>query len=51
MVALAAGYVLYYTSALLHQYRPDQHVAAALSLFAVIALMFYYIVMLLMGRD
>ena len=33
---LAAGYVLFYTSNVLHHYRTDQHVAAALALFAAI---------------
>jgi hypothetical protein len=51
MVALASGYVLYSTSNALHHYRTDQHVAAALSLFAAIALMFYYILILFMDRD
>jgi FtsH-binding integral membrane protein len=52
VLALAAGYVLYTTSNALHHYRTDQHVAVALSLFASIALMFYYVLVLLMGsRD
>jgi len=54
MVLLAAGYVLYYTSNVLFHYRTDQHVAASLALFAAIALMFWYIlrvVMALAGRD
>lgn len=44
VVVLAAGYVLYYTSNVLYHYRTDQHVAAALALFAAIALMFWWIV-------
>jgi FtsH-binding integral membrane protein len=51
MVGLAAGYVLYYTSNVLHHYRTDQHVAAALALFATIALMFWYILRILMRRK
>lgn len=51
MIALAAGYVLYNTSNVLHHYRTDQHVSAALSLFATVALMFYYVLTLLMSRD
>ena len=53
MVALAAGFVLYDTSQVLAHYRPTQHVAASLALFASIALMFWYILSLLMslGRD
>jgi FtsH-binding integral membrane protein len=50
MIALAAGYVLYDTSNVLHHYRVGQHVAASLSLFASIALMFYYILRLVMDR-
>ena len=49
MVLFAAGSVLYSTSNILHQYRPDQHVAAALSLFASVALLFFYIVQVLMN--
>ncbi len=48
MIALAGGYILYYTSAVMKHYRPDQHVAAALALFAAVALMFWYVLRLLM---
>ena len=48
MILFAGGSVLYSTSNILHQYRTDQHVAAALSLFASVALLFYYIVQFLM---
>ncbi|MFP6673086.1 MAG: Bax inhibitor-1 family protein, partial [Pirellulaceae bacterium] len=54
MVLLAAGSILYETSNIVHHYHPNQHVAAALGLFASVALMFYYILYLLMslsGRD
>lgn len=51
MVGLAGGYILYYTSNVLHHYRTDQHVAASLALFAAVALMFYYIVRLFMNRN
>lgn len=44
MVVLAAGYILYDTSNVLHHYRTSQHVAASLALFASVALMFWYIV-------
>jgi FtsH-binding integral membrane protein len=50
MVGLAAGYVLYNTSNVLHHYRTDQHVAAALALFADIALLFWYILRIFMSR-
>jgi FtsH-binding integral membrane protein len=47
MVALASGYILYDTSNVLHHYRTDQHVAAALGLFAAVALLFFYILRIL----
>lgn len=50
MVAVASGYILYYTSAVLHQYRTDQHVAAALALFASVALLFWYILQIVMSN-
>lgn len=51
MVAFAGGSVLYNTSAMQHQYRTDQHVAASLSLFASVALMFWYVLRIFMSRD
>ena len=51
MVLLASGYILYSTSNVLHHYRTDQHVAAALSLFAAVALLFWYILRIFMSRD
>ena len=48
MIGLAAGYILYQTSALLHQYQPGQHVAASLALFASVVLLFWYVLQLLM---
>ena len=51
MILLASGYVLYYTSNVLHHYRIGQHVAAALALFAAVALLFWYILQLFMSRD
>lgn len=47
-IALAAGYILYNTSNVLHHYSTDDHVGAALELFADVALLFYYILRLLM---
>ena len=47
-IALAAGYILYDTSNILHHYRTDEHVAAALELFADVALLFYHILRVLM---
>ncbi len=49
MVAFAGGSILYNTSNLLHRYRTDQHVAASLTLFASIALLFWYILRIFMG--
>lgn len=51
MVLLAAGYVLYTTSNILHEYGTHQHVAASLALFAAIALMFWYILQIFMSRN
>ena len=48
MILLASGYILFYTSNVMHHYRTDQHVAAALALFAAVALLFWYILRLLM---
>lgn len=48
MILLAAGYVLFYTSNVVHHYRPSQYVAASLALFSAIALLFYYILMFVM---
>jgi len=50
MIALACGYILYDTSNILHHYRIGQHVAAALALFASVALLFWYIVQLFLSR-
>ncbi len=54
MIALACGYILYDTSNVLHHYRTDQHVAAALALFASVAVLFWYVIRLLIalsGRE
>jgi FtsH-binding integral membrane protein len=52
VIALAAGYILYDTSNILHHYRTDEHVAAALELLADVVLMFYYILrVLIMNRE
>ncbi|MCZ7683750.1 MAG: Bax inhibitor-1 family protein [Sandaracinaceae bacterium] len=50
MVVLAGGYILYNTSNVLHHYRTDQHVGAALELFASIALLFWYVLRIFMSR-
>ncbi len=48
MIVLASGAILYDTSNIMLHYRMDQHVAASLSLFASVAMLFYYILMALM---
>lgn len=48
MIGLMAGWILYYTSDVLHHYPTDMHVAAALTLFAAIATLFWYILRLVM---
>jgi hypothetical protein len=35
---------------MIHRYRTDQYVAASLGLFSAVALMFYYILRILMSR-
>lgn len=43
MVIFAAGAILYQTSNVARYYRTDQYVAAALALFAAVALLFWYV--------
>ncbi|MDP9381113.1 MAG: Bax inhibitor-1 family protein [Chloroflexota bacterium] len=50
MVGLAAASILYTTSNILRYYRTDQYVAASLSLFAAVALLYFYIVRILTRR-
>jgi uncharacterized protein len=51
MIGFAGAAVLYDTSNILHHYPQDRHVAAALELFASIALMFWYVLRLFMSRE
>jgi FtsH-binding integral membrane protein len=51
MVALMSGYILYYTSNVMLHYRTDQHVAAALALFAAVATLFWYILQIVMSFN
>jgi FtsH-binding integral membrane protein len=54
MIVFACGWILYDTSNVLHHYRIGQHVAASLALFASVALLFWYVlrlVMALTSRD
>jgi uncharacterized protein len=53
IIALACGFILYDTSNVLHHYETNAHVAAALELFASVALLFFYIIRLMIqfGSD
>jgi FtsH-binding integral membrane protein len=51
MVIVAAASILYNTSNVLRRYHPSQHVAASLTLFASIALLFWYILRIFMGGS
>lgn len=51
MVGFAATAILFSTSNVLHQYHPSQHVAASLSLFASVALLFWYILTIFSSSD
>ena len=51
MIVFACAYILYHTSNILHHYRTGQYVAASLSLFASVALLFWYVLQLFMSRD
>jgi len=49
MVALIAGYILYDTSKVLFHYPTDMHVSAALELFADAAILFWYVLRILIA--
>ena len=49
LVAFAGAAILYDTSNILHHYPEDRYVAASLSLFGSVAMMFYYILYLMMS--
>jgi FtsH-binding integral membrane protein len=51
MALFAAVSILYNTSNIIHHYRTDQYVSASLSLFASVALLFWYILRIFMNRD
>ena len=51
MVGLAGAAILYDTSKVLNGYPEDRYVAAALQLFASVALMFWYVLRIFMARD
>ena len=50
MIALAGGSILHDTSRIIRYWPYDRYVGAALELFASVALMFWYILRLLMSR-
>jgi len=49
MIVFAAGSILYSTSNIIHEYHTDQHVAASLSLFSSVGLLFWYVTQFLMS--
>jgi FtsH-binding integral membrane protein len=51
MVALAGAAILYDTSNIIHHFPDDRYVAAALELFASVALMFWYLLRIFTSRD
>ena len=51
MIIFAAGAVLYSTSNIIHEYHTEQHVAASLSLFSSVGLLFWYIVQFMMSLS
>ena len=51
MVGLAGAAILYDTSKIMRDFPVDRHVAAALELFASVALMFWYVLRIFISRD
>lgn len=51
MIALAGGAILHDTSNVLHHYSEDRYVAAALELFASVALLFWYVLRLFLSLN
>jgi uncharacterized protein len=51
MIGLAGAAILYETSRVLNHYPEDKHVAAAVALFASVALMFWYVLSIFISRD
>lgn len=51
MIVLAGAAILYNTSNIMYRYHTGQYVSAALSLFASVALLFWYILRLLLGMS
>ena len=51
MVVLACAAILYSTSNVLHHYHTEQYVAASLTLFASVALLFWYLIQIFMSFE
>ena len=51
MILFAGASVLYGTSNIIHEYHSEQHVAAALSLTSSIGLLFWYVLLFMMGMG
>lgn len=51
MVAFAGAAILYKTQAIFRTYPEDRYVGAALELFAAVAMLFWYVLRIFMGRD
>jgi FtsH-binding integral membrane protein len=51
LVVFASGAILYDTSNVLHHYRTEQYVAAALQLFASVGLLFWYILQIVISMS
>ena len=51
MIGLAGAAILYDTSRVLTDFPEDRYVAASLELFASVAMMFWYVLRLFMGRE
>src|SRR3954462_9545805 len=51
LVVFASGAILYDTSNVLHKYRTEQYLAAALALFASVGILFWYILQIVMSLS
>jgi uncharacterized protein len=51
MVVFASAAILYDTSKVMHHYAPHQYVAASLELFASVALLFWYVLRIVMALS
>jgi FtsH-binding integral membrane protein len=51
MIGLAGASILYDTSKIIRDYPEDRYIAAALQLFASVALMFWYVLRFFLSRD